>query len=157
MLGFSTRVLNAGSLLTVIIPAHTIMLIACTLPLLLWFAVLRMTTTPRGHRMGVIAILINLFVISVIFTPARVVLDAQHGSASISRMMFFIPHHQTLPLSEIQGSMVKTSEQSNALVLILSDGHAVQLTPFDQVRGADEAAAAINRFLRDHGGTGSPY
>jgi hypothetical protein len=157
MLGFSTRILNTGNLLTVVIPAHAVMLIACTLPLLVWFAVLRMTTTSRGHRAGVIAILINLFVISIVFTPARVVLDAQHGSVSISRLMFFIPHHQTLPLSEIQGSMVKTSDQSNALVLILSDGHAVQLTPFDQVNGTDEAAAAINQFLRAHGGTGNPY
>jgi hypothetical protein len=157
MLGFSTRILTTGDLLTVIIPAHAIMSVVCTLPLLVWFAVLRMTTSPRGHRAGVIAILINLFVISVVFTPAQVVLDAQHGSASISRLMFFIPHHQTLPLSEIQGSMVKTSDHSNALVLVLNDGHAIQLTPFDQLRGVDEAAAAINQFLRAHGWAGNPY
>jgi len=157
MLGFSTRILNAGNLLTVTIPAHAIVLILFTLPLLIWVGVLRMTTTSRGHRAGLVALVINLFVLSVIFTPARVVLDASNGTASISRMMFFIPHHETLPLSNVQGSMVKTSEQSNALVLVMNDGHAVQLTPFDQVGGNDEAAAAINRFLRDHGGAGLPY
>ena len=157
MLGFSIRVVHAGQQLSVIIPAQLFIVLLLLVPLPFLISAFRGTTTARGRRNVLLMIGFDLFFLSAAFTPAKIVLDAKHGTADVSTMMFFIPHHRTLTLSQVQGSMVKTSEVTDALVLVMSDGHAVQLTPFNQVSGTDEAVAAINQFLRAHGGEGSPY
>ncbi|HZU08588.1 MAG TPA: hypothetical protein VFA02_01695 [Pseudacidobacterium sp.] len=146
-----------GDKLTIAVPADLPLFIIFLLPLLILFGVYREMNTSRGRKKCVVYMLINIVILSMIFTPAKVELDARQGTATVRTVMFFVPRHHVIPLSSVQGAMVKTSELTEALALVLTDGHAMQLTPFDQVRGTDVAAAAINDFLRTHGGVGKPY
>ncbi len=118
----------------------------------MWVGALRQSTTHRGQRSLIISIIINLAVIGAFFNPGRIVLDAKSNTASISTMMFFIPHHHTLPLSQVSGAAVVTADMSWALAVGLAGGHGIQMTVFNQQSGADEAAWAINQFLGEHSG-----
>ncbi len=154
MLGFSTHILRTGDVLSVGVPANLFLFIIFLIPLPVWIGAYRMTKTRRGRRTGILLVLANILILGAIFSPARVTLDGKSGTAKITNVLFFIPRHHIVPLSSVQGAMIKTSDLTEALTLVLNDGHSIQLTPFTQISGTDVAVAAINDFLREHGASG---
>lgn len=86
-----------------------------------------------------------------------ITLDAVHGTAVMHSVFFGYPQTFRYPLSSVVGASVASSDESDALRLLFSGGSDYQLTPYNQMRGKGEAAFAINQFLREHDGTGSPY
>jgi hypothetical protein len=108
-------------------------------------------------RSFVLVSLILLAALGLVTANGTIVLDAVHGTAVVHTVTFFYPHTYRYPLSSVSGASVASSDQSDALRLIFQGGSDVQLTPYDQMGGKGEAAFAINQFLREHGGTGSPY
>jgi len=86
-----------------------------------------------------------------------IVLDAVHGAAVVHTVFFCYSQTYRYPLSSVSGAYVGSADQTDALRLVLNGGAELQLTPYNQMGGKGQAAFAINQFLREHGGTGSPY
>jgi uncharacterized membrane protein len=99
--------------------------------------------------------------LAVIFAGAAsngtIVLDAVHGIAVVHTVFFFYPQTYRYPLSSVISASVAIGDQNDALRLAFQGGSDLQLTPYNQMGGKGQAAFAINQFLREHGGTGSPY
>jgi hypothetical protein len=96
----------------------------------------------------------TLLVLSVVTANATVRLDGRQGKVYITRVLFFYPTRNVYDLAGLQGATIGSSEQSDALRLVFSNGTQLQLTPFNQMNGKNLAAAAINQFVQQHGGTG---
>ena len=98
----------------------------------------------------------TLVVLSVVSANATVTLDGHQGKVYITRVLFFYPTRNVYDLAGLQGATVGSSEQTDALRLVFSNGIQLQLTPFNQMSGKSEAATAINQFVQQHGGAGLP-
>jgi hypothetical protein len=96
----------------------------------------------------------TLAVLSVVSANATVTLDGHQGKVYITRVLFFYPTRNVYDLAALQGAALGDSEQSDALRLVFSNGTEVQLTPFNQMGGKNQAATSINQFVQQHGGTG---
>jgi hypothetical protein len=101
--------------------------------------------------------LANLVVIGLVSSNATVVLDGNQGKVYITRVLFYYPTREVYDLAALQGASVNDSDQSDALRLVFSNGTDLQLTPYNQMGGKNQAAAAINAFVQKHGGTGVEY
>ena len=97
------------------------------------------------------------FLIGLTSSHGKIVFDGVHRTVQMTTSVFYRSQVQKYSLDEIQGAAVVTSEQADALRLVLTGGQQVQLTPYNQMGGKDTAAHAINAFLQDHGQPGSPY
>ncbi|WP_158823855.1 hypothetical protein [Granulicella sp. S156] len=84
-------------------------------------------------------------------------LDAVRGTAVIHTVLFCYPQTYRYPLSSVMGASVAIGDQNDALRLVFQGGGDLQLTPYNQMGGKGQAAFAINQFLQEHGGRGSPY
>jgi len=113
--------------------------------------------TGRGLKLATWAwtILILTFVLSVTTSHFKVVLDGAKGKVYVTTVLFFRPTHYEYQLTDLQAATVGESEQADALRLVFNGGSSLQLSPYNQMRGKGQAAFAINRFLQQHGGTGS--
>lgn len=85
-----------------------------------------------------------------------VTLDAVHNTAEVHTVFFGYPKTYRYPLSSVTGAYVGSADQTDALRLMLRGGSELQLTPFNQMRGKSQAAFAINQFVGEHNGAGSP-
>jgi hypothetical protein len=151
--GFAVNIAANGDLLTVTIPVHPFLLIIfCFIPFSILIAVFRMTRTPKGRITALLLMLMDVVLLGLIFTPAKVILDAESGTAIVSDVFMFISHRQVVPLNSLEGATVRTADVASALVIIYSNGQREQLTPFSQTSGQDQAADAINAFLAAHRG-----
>lgn len=110
-----------------------------------------------GRKVQAVMLLGAIAFAGLVTSHATVVLDGTRNTVSVHTVMFFYPQTRHYPLSSLSGATVSTSDESNAVNLVLAGGTGLQLTPFNQMSGKDEAVFAINDFLRRHGGTGSPY
>ncbi len=99
--------------------------------------------------------LATLVVLSIVSANATVTLDGHQGKVYITRVLFFYPTRDVYDLAGLQGATIGDSEQSNALRLVFSNGNELQLTPFNQMGGKNQAAASINQFIQQHSGTGA--
>jgi hypothetical protein len=99
--------------------------------------------------------LATLAVLSVVSAHATVTLDGHQGEVYITRVLFFYPTRDVYDLAGLQGATIGDSDQSNALRLVFNNGTELQLTPFNQMGGKNQAAASINQFVQRHGGTGA--
>jgi hypothetical protein len=98
--------------------------------------------------------LTTLAVLSVVSANATVTLDGHQRKVYITRVLFFYPTRAVYDLAGLQGASIGDSDQSDALRLVFSNGTELQLTPFNQMGGKNQAAASINQFVEQHGGTG---
>ena len=163
MIGLSAHIVNTGNLLAIHIPANMFMLVGW-LVLSVIFIGLRLinisVSAGISKPFGFISILIavvSLSILGLLYNPSSIILDANKNTATISTMMFFVPHHQSFELSQVQGAMIATVDGAEALRIVFVGGQAFQLTAYQATGGTDLAANAINEFLRQHGGIGSPY
>jgi hypothetical protein len=152
--GFAVHIAANGDLLTVTIPVHPFLLIIfCIIPFPILIAVFRMTRTLNGRITALLLMLMDVVLLGLIFTPAKVMLDAKSRTAVVSDVFMFIPRRQVVPLDSLEGATVRTADVTGALVIIYSNGQREQLTPFSQTSGQDQAADAINAFLAAHRST----
>jgi hypothetical protein len=96
----------------------------------------------------------TLLVLGLVSSNATVTLNGYQGKVYITRVLFFYPTHDVYDLAGLQGATIGSSDQSDALRLAFSNGTQLQLTPFNQMGGKNQAAASINQFVQQHGGTG---
>ena len=163
MIGLSAHIINTGNLLTIHIPANAIMLFGWLVGVIFVIGLRLILLSAKagvGKQFGFFPILITgclIFILSALYNPCSIVLDADKHTATIDMMMFFIPRHQSFDLSQIQGAMVATADGTDALRIVFMGGRSFQLTAYQATGGTDEAANAINEFLREPGGVGSPY
>ena len=92
-----------------------------------------------------------------LYSGGSITLDAPAGTAVIRTSTFGYPHTYRYPLVSVMGASVVSADQSDALRLVFKGGADLQLTAYNQMRGKGEAASAINQFLQQHGGRGTPY
>jgi hypothetical protein len=99
----------------------------------------------------------TLVILGVVSASATVRLDPHAGKVYITRVLFYYPTREVYDLAALQGAVVGASDQSDALQLVFSNGVHTQLTPYTQMGGKNQAAAAINAFVQQHGGQGVEY
>jgi hypothetical protein len=146
----------SGDILTVICPIDYRFCLAC----IVFSALLGWLLTIKYHRSPAPWIwlgLANLVIIGLISSSATVVLDAKQRKVDVTRVLFFYPVHKVYDLAGLQGAAVHDSDESDALRLVFSNGTDIQLTPYTQMGGKNQAAAAINAFVQQHGGQGVEY
>lgn len=109
----------------------------------------------RPRYLVSVAVLVVLILVGAA-SHGRIVLDAVRGTAEVHTVFFGYPESYHYPLSAVMGASVASSQQSDALRLVFQGGSDLQLTPYNQMGGKGEAAYAINQFLQEHGGKGTP-
>ena len=142
-------------LLNVISPIDLLMtsaIVVATLVTMFFFVLYR----ARPRYFISVGLLISVVLVGAA-SNGSIILDAVHGTAVVHMVSFGYPQTYSYPLSAVMGASVASSEQSDALRLVFQGGSSLQLTPYNQMGGKGQAAFAINQFLREHGGAGSPY
>ncbi len=150
VLGFSDHWREVGNRLTVYNPASLWFVLVCAL-VLRYLVRTRGRVTTRAWRIAWTVTFVFFFIFLALgFTPARVILDAEQNKAEIKTVTLFIPRTRTMPLADVSGAFVGDTDLTEALSLRFANGKTIQLSGFNQTSGTDEAAEAINKFLREH-------
>ena len=145
--------LSPGDVLTVVSPISV-----WWLGLVLAVSVfLLLVSIDASRKNQVLLGLLMLAIMGLVTSNATVVLDGAKHTASVRTVIFFYPTTRHYPLSSILGARIDTSDKSDAVNLVLDGGVGLQLTPYNQMSGKGQVAFAINQFLQQHGGRGSPY
>lgn len=146
--------ISSGDILTVIAPIDYLLcgfLLLCSLITGALLSIKYGVTKPAPWIWNALG---TLVVLSVVSAHATVTLDGHQGKIYITRVLFFYPTREVYDLAGLQGATIGDSEQSDALRLVFNNGSEVQLTPFNQMGGKNQAAASINQFIQQHGGIG---
>ncbi len=101
--------------------------------------------------------LLMLAVMGLVTSNATVVFNGTKHTGTVRTVTFFYPTTRHYPLSSILGARIDTSDESDAVNLVLDGGVDLQLTPYNQMSGKGHAVFTINQFLQQHGGTGTLY
>lgn len=103
-------------------------------------------------------VVLGLFIpvlVTVLSNHATLVFDGPNGRLHMKEGMLFFSEVHDLPLEQVRGAVVVTSDQADALRVVLSDGTQWQISAYNQMGGKDRASFAINQFLKAHGQPGS--
>ena len=146
--------ISSGDMLTVISPIDYLFcgfVLLCSLIVGLLLSYKYGATKPAPWIWNALG---TLVILSVVSSNATVRLDGHEGKVYITRVLFFYPTRNVYDLAGLQGATIGEADQTDALRLVFSNGTLLQLTPFNQMGGKNQAAASINQFVQQHGGTG---
>ena len=111
-------------------------------------------THTRSPKVLIPVGLIFAVIAFAVSSNGSITLNARQGTATVHIVSFGYPKTYRYPLASIRSAYVGSSDQSDAMRLMLNAGSELQLTPYNDISGKSEAALATNQFLRAHGGTG---
>jgi hypothetical protein len=146
--------IHNGDILTVVAPIDYLFCLAVLVASALVAALLNVKY-PRSFVPWIWNGLGTLIVLGLVSANATVKLDAHQGKVFITRVLFFYPTREVFDLAGLTGATVRDADQADALRLVFANGTNLQLTPYTQMDGKEQTAAAINDFVQAHGGSTS--
>lgn len=145
MFSWSIHVVSDSSKLSLIVPMHYMMLVVLSISVL----VVLTLTMKAGHGWRNLLILACVaMAYGFLSYSSELILDRQSDRATLREFEFFHWRTQVFPLERIDNVYVGTGSTTSQMMVRFTDGAATPITFLDQNGGKEQAAYAVNQFLR---------